>query len=60
MRSDVADAIGPSGLKAGFDQDIETSRLTPQAENIKAWSIDWKTQQAFPLEGAVRLDRPRP
>jgi hypothetical protein len=59
VRSDVAAVIGPSGLKTGFDQDIETSRLPAEAELIKAWAIDWETQQAFPMEGEVRLDRPR-
>jgi hypothetical protein len=59
MRPDVAAVVGPSSLKAGFDQDIETSRLPPEAETIKAWAIDWETQQAFPLDGVLRLDRPR-
>jgi hypothetical protein len=59
VRLDVAAAFGPSALKTGFDQDIETSRLPPEAETIRGWAIDWKTQQAFPLNGVLRLDRPR-
>jgi hypothetical protein len=58
MRPDVAAVFGPSALKTGFDQDIETARLPPEAEIIKAWAIDWETQQAFPLDGVVRLNRP--
>jgi hypothetical protein len=59
VRLDVAAAFGPATLKTGFDQDIETSRLPPEAEIIKAWAIDWRMQQAFPLDGVLRLGRPR-
>jgi hypothetical protein len=59
VRPDVAAVLGPSALKTGFDQDIETSRLPPEVETIRGWAIDWKTQQAFPLDGVLHLDRPR-
>lgn len=59
VRADVAEVVGQSALKAGFDQDIEISRLPAEAQTIKGWAIDWQTQQAFPLDGVVRLDRPR-
>jgi hypothetical protein len=36
VRRDVASVHGPSSLKAGFDQDIETARLPPEAVTIKA------------------------
>jgi hypothetical protein len=57
-RQDVAAIFGQSALKTGFDQDIETARLPPEAEIIKAWAIDWQTQQAFPLDGVLHLNRP--
>ena len=57
VRPDVASAHGSSSLKAGFDQDIEISRLPPEAATIKAWAIDWDTQQAFAVDGVNALDR---
>ncbi len=57
VRPDVARAYGSSSLKAGFDQDIETSRLPPAARTIKAWAIDWEAQQAFAVDGTNVLDR---
>ena len=59
IREDVAAAIGESSLRAGFDQDIETSKLPAEARVIKAWAIDWETQEAFPVDGVVRLEQPR-
>jgi hypothetical protein len=58
VRSDVSDVLGPAFLKTGFDQDIETARLPREAEIIKAWAIDWETQEAFPLDGMILLNRP--
>jgi hypothetical protein len=52
VRPDVAQTYGAPSLKAGFDQDIETSRLPAEAVTIKAWAIDWEAQQAFPVDGA--------
>ena len=59
VRTDVEKVYGPRALKAGFDEEIDLSKLPPGALTIKAWGIDWDSQQAFPLEGTVRLERPR-
>jgi hypothetical protein len=56
---EVAEVYGLPSRKAGFGQEIETSKLPPPGATIKAWAIDWETQRAFPMEGAIRLDRPR-
>lgn len=55
---EVAQAYGLLSRKAGFDQEIDISKLPPHGVTIKAWAIDWEAQQAFPMEGAVRVDRP--
>lgn len=59
VRPEVAEVYGPLSRKAGFDQEIEISKLPPQGVTIKAWAIDWEAQQAFPMEGVIRVDRPR-
>ena len=59
VRPEVAEVYGPLSRKAGFEQEIEISRLPPQGVTIKAWAIDWEAQQAFPMEGVIRVDRPR-
>ena len=57
MRPDVGSTHGAASVKAGFDQDIETSRLPAEAVTIKAWAIDWQAQQAFPIDGATIVSR---
>jgi hypothetical protein len=52
VRPEVAATYGASSLKTGFDHEIEISKWPPQAVTIRAWAIDWETQQAFPMEGA--------
>ena len=59
VRADVEKVYGPAARKAGFDEEIDLSKLPAGALIIKAWGIDWETQQAFPLEGAIPLARPR-
>jgi hypothetical protein len=59
VKSEVAEVYGPLSRKAGFDQEIEISKLPPQGVTIKAWAIDWEAQQAFPMGGAIRVERPR-
>ena len=54
----MARAHGPSSLKAGFDQDVETSRLPREAVIIKAWAIDWETQKRLSDRGVIQLERP--
>jgi hypothetical protein len=56
VRPDVAKIFGRLSLKAGFDQEIDISKLPPHAVTITAWAIDWDTQQAFPIQNSVRLD----
>ncbi|MDP9097542.1 MAG: hypothetical protein M3N48_00915 [Verrucomicrobiota bacterium] len=58
-RPDVAEVCGPRLLKAGFDEEIDISKLPAGTVTIKGWAIDWQTQHAFPLKGGVQLDRPR-
>jgi hypothetical protein len=58
VNSKAAEVYGPLSHKAGFDQEIEISKLPPQSLTIKAWAIDWEAQQAFPMDGAIRVDRP--
>lgn len=58
VRPEVAEVYGPLSRKAGFEQEIDMSKLPPQGVTIKAWAIDWEAQQAFPMEGAIRVDRP--
>jgi hypothetical protein len=58
VRPDVAEIFGQPLRKAGFDAEIDISKLPAGAVTIKAWAIDWEAQQAFPLEGAIRLELP--
>jgi hypothetical protein len=59
VRPEVAEVYGPLSRKAGFEQEIDMSKLPSQGVTIKAWAIDWEAQQAFPMEGAIRVDPPR-
>ena len=57
VRPEVEKVYGPLSGKAGFEQEIEMSTLSPpQGAIIKAWAIDWEAQQAFPMEGVIRMD----
>lgn len=58
VKSEVAEVYGPLSRKAGFEQEIKISKLPPEGVTIKAWAIDWEAQRAFPMEGAIRLERP--
>jgi hypothetical protein len=55
----VEEVYGPLSRKAGFDQEIDLSKLPPHGVTIKAWAIDWEAQQAFPMESVIRVDRPK-
>ena len=58
-REDVADAFkSPSIRNAGFDHEINVSKLPRRPLVLRAWSIDMARQQAFPMNGSVRLERP--
>ena len=58
VRTDVAKIFGRLSLKAGFDQEIEISKLPPHPVTIQAWAIDWDAQQAFSMESSIRLEPP--
>lgn len=60
VRADLAKLYGPDSRKAGFLQEIEISDLPPPDVTIQGWAVDWEAQQAFPMEGGVRFDRPVP
>jgi hypothetical protein len=55
----VEEVYGALSGKAGFDQEIDLSKLPPHGVTIKAWAIDWEAQQAFPMESVIRVDRPK-
>jgi hypothetical protein len=57
MRREVAAIYGPSSLRTGFDQEIEFSKFPAGPVTIKAWAVDWDTQQVFPMEAAAPLPR---
>jgi hypothetical protein len=58
-RPDLIEAFSSSSIKnAGFNQAIDISKLPKGTIEIKGWSIDLKTQEAFPLSGSFRLERP--
>jgi hypothetical protein len=59
VRPDVAKIFGQSLLKAGFDEEIDISKLPAGAVTVRGWAIDWDAQQAYPMEGSVRLDVPK-
>ena len=55
--ADVAAAFGTSSLlNAGFEQTIDISNPKKSLQ-IMGWAIDFKTQEAFPMNGTVRLER---
>jgi hypothetical protein len=58
-REDVARVFkSPSILNAGFDQEINVSKLPRRPLTLRAWSIDMKRQRAFPMRGRVRVELP--
>lgn len=58
-REDVARVFkSPSILHAGFDQEINVSKLPRGPLTLRAWSIDMKRQRAFPMDGSVRVELP--
>jgi hypothetical protein len=55
VRSEIAEIYGPQSRKAGFNQEIDVSKLPQHGATIKAWAIDWQLQQAFPMAGTVDI-----
>jgi hypothetical protein len=58
-RLDVVRVFNAGSLwRCGFDAEIDLQKLPPEAEIIKGWAVDFVAKKAFPLGGAVRLERP--
>ncbi|HVF72537.1 MAG TPA: hypothetical protein VM940_13095 [Chthoniobacterales bacterium] len=53
-RSDLVPQIGAAHSSAGFSATLD-ARTLPENATIRAWAIDLKTEQAFPMDGAVKL-----
>jgi hypothetical protein len=59
-REDVAQVFKtPLIRNAGFDQQINVSKLPRRPLVLRAWSIDITRQQVFPMGGIMRLELPR-
>jgi hypothetical protein len=59
VRPKVEEAYGAGSRKGGFDQGIDISKLPSPDLIIRAWAVDWETQQAFAIEGAIHVNPPR-
>ncbi|HZE57486.1 MAG TPA: hypothetical protein VE031_06505, partial [Chthoniobacterales bacterium] len=58
-RFDLITAFNSSAMKnAGFDQDIDLSPLPQRPVVLKAWAIDLKQQEAFPVGGSAGVRLP--
>jgi hypothetical protein len=58
LRLDVVQVFHAGSLKnCGFNQEIDLSRLPPEAETIRGWAVDFRAKKLFPLGGSLRLDR---
>jgi hypothetical protein len=59
-RPDVARHFGSRALaRAGFSGRIDATSLARGDFTLMAWAIDLKTERAFPMEGAIRLQSQR-
>jgi hypothetical protein len=55
-RPDVTQAFNsPSLSNCGFDEEIDVSRLPKRDIELKAWAVDFRGQEAFPIEGTACL-----
>jgi hypothetical protein len=60
-RFDLITAFNSPSLKnAGFDQEVNVSRLPKRPVVIKAWAIDFKREEAFPVGGSIGISLPSP
>ncbi|CAN5674633.1 hypothetical protein BH20VER1_BH20VER1_19870 [soil metagenome] len=60
-RPDVAQALQSDRFTAsGFDAVIETAGLPARAQHFRAWAIDFKRQEAFPLANAPEPSAKQP
>jgi len=59
-RPDVARHFGSGALaRAGFSGRVDATSLPRGDFTLRAWAIDPKTERAFPMEGAIRLQSQR-
>ena len=60
-RFDLVTAFNSASMKnAGFEQELNVPRLAKWPLVIKAWAVDVKRQEAFPVGGALQIERPSP
>lgn len=60
-RFDLITAFNSPSLKnAGFDQEVNVAGLPKRPLAIRAWAVDFKRQEAFPLSGALQISRSAP
>ncbi|HVF70214.1 MAG TPA: hypothetical protein VM940_01285 [Chthoniobacterales bacterium] len=55
------DMTGPASSairNSGFLQAVDISQLPKEPLTIRAWSVDLKDKQVFPINGTVRVDAP--
>lgn len=59
-RPDVARHFGSGALaRAGFSGRVDSTSLPRGDFTLRAWAIDLKTERAFPVDGAIRLQSQR-
>lgn len=60
-RPDIVQAFKSDSMKnAGFAQTVDLSKIPAGSMDIMGWSIDLKSQEAFPMSGSFHLERPTP
>jgi hypothetical protein len=60
-RLDLIAAFNSSAMRnAGFEQDIDVSPLPKRPVVIKAWAVDLKQQEVFPVGGSFEIKLPSP
>jgi hypothetical protein len=57
VRPELEQVYGPLSRKAGFEQEIEISKLPQHGVTVRAWAIDWETQQGFPILGGITIQK---
>ncbi len=56
LRLDVVQVFNAGSLmNSGFKEEIDLSKLPPEADIIRGWAVDFPSKKVFPLGGAVRL-----
>jgi hypothetical protein len=54
-RPDLAPGTGSPLARAGFSRIIDARTLPRNGATMRAWSIDLRSERAFPMEGAITL-----